>query len=484
MIRRKQCAPPLYYAAHELPQPSRASFYARLEAAVKDWERLAAPLRAAFCAGWGRPTDPVVYLKIFLVGYFENITYDTDLAERIEDSLAVRHFLGYTLLESTPDHSTISETRARLANCCEIAQVLEAAVAECLSQGLVSGEEAGVDSTLLPANASLSSLKSLRTGKRVAEYFQEVRERNQAAPEGTGPERLKVSNKEFRSTTDPQARLAQKRGTPRGLYYRGTHVTDGKHQIILAAEVTLADGGEPEAAQEPLRRARAVLEAQGQHLGTVVADAGYDAADFHGFVEQDLKAKPLTNYVPDTTDKPEGFRKASFAYEAPGDGYRCPAGAWLGRQRSREKGRETVYAAAPGVCAECPHRGSCLGKGRRRIIVRQQHEASRERNLARCHTEEGRAALRRRRHLVEPPFGHAKTYGGLGRLNCRGQAKVRVKVVLAAVAWNLIKLVKAVCPVAARRRKPALAPAPARHRRGPFPLRWSPRFVGYRRLSR
>ena len=135
---------------------------------MKDWERLAAPLRAAFCAGWGRPTDPVVYLKIFLVGYFENITYDTDLAERIEDSLAVRHFLGYTLLESTSDHSTSSETRARLAGCCEIAQVLEAAVAECLAQGLVSGEEARVDSTLLPANASLSSLKSLRTGKRVA----------------------------------------------------------------------------------------------------------------------------------------------------------------------------------------------------------------------------------------------------------------------------------------------------------------------------
>lgn len=479
MIRRKQLAPPLYYAAQELPQPSRASFYARLDAAVKDWERLAAPLRAAFCAGWGRPTDPVVYLKIFLVGYFENITYDTDLAERIEDSLAVRHFLGYTLLESTPDHSTISETRARLGACCEIAQVLEAAVAECLAQGLVAGEEACVDSTLLPANASLSSLKSLRTGKRVAEYFQEVRERNQTAPEGTAPERLKVSNQEFRSATDPQARLAQKRGTRRGLYYRGTHVTDGKKQIILAAEVALADRGEPEAAQQPLRRARAVLEAHGQHLGTVVADAGYDAADFHGFVEQDLQAKPLTNYVPDTTDKPEGFRKASFVYDPQGDGYHCPAGAWLRRQQSREGGRETVYAAAPGVCAECPHRRSCLGHARgRRIIVRHQHEGSRERNLARCHTQEGRAALRRRRHIVEPPFGHAKTYGGLGRLNCRGLGKVQVKIVLAAVAWNLIKLVKAVRPLAARLRKPAVAPAPSRHRRGPFPLRGSPHVAG------
>jgi hypothetical protein len=56
-------------------------------------------------------TDPVVYLKMFLVGFLENVIYDTDLAERCADSLAIREFLGYGLSQEPPDHSSISHNR-------------------------------------------------------------------------------------------------------------------------------------------------------------------------------------------------------------------------------------------------------------------------------------------------------------------------------------------------------------------------------------
>ena len=228
---------------------------------MKDWEPLAAPFRPAFSEREGRPTDPIVYLKIFLIAYFENIIYDTDLAERLSDSLALRAFLGYDLTEQPPDHSSISRVRGKIAEHCDITDVLQEAVGQCLKAGLVSGETAAVDASLLPANASLSSLRSLTTGKSLREHSKEVWERNRALPEGEKREQLTLSNAEFRSATDSEARVARKPRQPRRMCYQLTHVTDARDQVILAAECGRADRGEAEAAKEPLKQAQETLAA-------------------------------------------------------------------------------------------------------------------------------------------------------------------------------------------------------------------------------
>ena len=46
-----------------------------------------------------------------LIGYFEGIDSERGIAWRSADSLALRRFVGITLDEYTPDHSTISRTR-------------------------------------------------------------------------------------------------------------------------------------------------------------------------------------------------------------------------------------------------------------------------------------------------------------------------------------------------------------------------------------
>jgi len=438
MIRKQELKQPLFYDAQQITPPAAGNFYLRLEEAVGNWEALAQPFAAAFDARMGRPTDPVVYLKIFLIGYLENITYDTDLAERIADSLAIRKFLGYALTEAPPEHSSISRNRALIGQRCDMDQVLERVVGLCIAQGLVEGKEAAVDSTLIPANASLSSLRSIKTGKGVQEHLREVRERNKT---NETPETLKVSNEEFRSGSDEDARVTQKPGTPRGMYYKATHVTDGANGVILGAGCERADVADIEAAKPVLERSQRTLQEHELALETVVGDAGYDAGHFHAAVEQ-MGASPLTNYKQDKGQKPDGFCKWDFVYDTAGDCYLCPAGQRLRpHHSSRCDGR--IYRRERADCEGCPHRQKCMGQAQARHIVRRPHEESRERNIARCHTEEGRAALRRRRHIVEPPFGHMKTYGGMSRINCRGKLKAAVKVVLAAVAWNLIKLVGA-----------------------------------------
>jgi transposase len=446
LVRQQATEEPLYYASQDIAKPASGNFYMRLNEAVGDWQKLAKPFEVAFAKKMGRPTDPAVYLKIYLVGYLENITYDTDLAERIGDSIAIRRFLGYTLSESPPDHSSISRNRALISRHCRIEDVLARVVELCQKEGLVDGDLAAVDSSLIPANASLSSLKSVKTGKRVAEHLREVAEKNKVAEELEEPMKPKkptIPNNEFRSATDPDARIAKKPGQPRDMCYKATHVTDGKNGVIIAAGATHADEGEVRAAGGLLLQAKENLARCGISLEKVTADAGYDSTGFYTYVEG-LGAVPITNWRADTTKKPEGFKKESFVYYEEADCYICPRGCILSYESFCRPIGLHLYRSRASDCANCPHREVCIdGKGNVRRVSRHPNEASRERNIERYHTDEGRSILRKRKWIVEPPFGHMKTYGGLRLISCRGIGKAHVKVVMAAVAYDLIKLVAA-----------------------------------------
>jgi len=431
LIRRKVPERQLFYVGEELVRPSRTNFYVRLNKAVGHWGTLCEPLNACFSSEKnGCPVDPVVYFKILLVGYLENIVFDTDLAERVADSLAIREFAGYGPTEQTPDHSSISRVRKAFAQANALEPVMEKVVGMCVKAGLVSGEVVAADSVLLPANASLSGLTSVKTGISVREHLKRQREAGQ---------KRSVSNKEFQSPADPDARIATKKGSPVAMYHKATHVTDSKSQIVLSACVTPADLGERKAAKLPLEQAKKRLEANDLKLGTVVADAGYDDAKFHTFVEW-LGATPLTNFQITKTPKTEGFSKAHFTYDKENDRYLCPQGKIL--SRTRQEGGRILYAAQERDCLNCPFRQQCLkNKKRRRLIKRGVHEEARDRNIALCHTEEGRKKLKMRKTVVEPPFAHMKRHGGLALVSCWTTARVQAKATVAAIGWNLIKLV-------------------------------------------
>jgi len=55
--------------------------------------------------------NPVVFFKICLVGYLNNIVSDRKLVDYCSDSLAIRLFIGYDIDEALPWHSTISRMR-------------------------------------------------------------------------------------------------------------------------------------------------------------------------------------------------------------------------------------------------------------------------------------------------------------------------------------------------------------------------------------
>ena len=101
--------------------------------------------------------DPVVFFKILLIGYLNNIPSDRHLIAYCSDSLSIRLFLGYDVHEPLPWHSTISRTRQLYGE--EVfLSLFKEVLKMCVSKGMVRGKRQAVDSVFIKANASLDSL--------------------------------------------------------------------------------------------------------------------------------------------------------------------------------------------------------------------------------------------------------------------------------------------------------------------------------------
>ncbi len=106
----------------------------------------------------GRPSiDPVVFFKLQLVMFFEDIRSERLLLRQVADRLSVRWYVGYDLDESLPDHSTLSKTRQRYG-LPVFRQFFEAILEQCRQAKLIWGKELYFDSTQVNANADLDSL--------------------------------------------------------------------------------------------------------------------------------------------------------------------------------------------------------------------------------------------------------------------------------------------------------------------------------------
>jgi transposase len=123
----------------------------------------------------GRPSvDPVVFFRLQLVMFFENIRSERQLMEVAADRLSVRWYLGYDLNEPLPDHSSLTRIRDRYG--LEVfRRFFERIVEECFEAGLVWGEELYFDSTKVRANADVDSLRSRSMAENhLKELFEET----------------------------------------------------------------------------------------------------------------------------------------------------------------------------------------------------------------------------------------------------------------------------------------------------------------------
>ena len=346
----------------------------------------------AKAARGGRPgIDPVVYLKMLMVGFFEDLPSERAIASRGADSFPIRGFLGYELTQPTPDHSSLSVIRYRLS--AEQFDAIHLILLRALrAHGLLSGRQLGIDSSVIEANASLRALEHRNTEQSDWDYV-----RGLAAAAGVNPDEAKAvrrfdkkrpgrktSNRDWVNPNDPAAKIGRTKDGACDMIYKPEHVVDLESGAIVTAQVRAGDAADSEGA------ATRLLEA----VGTLVEVAPQAPSE-------ELGAQ---------TGGDEGY----FAL------------AEMGQLQSY--GIEAVFAD--------PH----AGRRRQDLPAVDQQVLARARRAVQ--SESGKALLRQRGQRVERAFCHLLDHGGLRRATLRGEVNLSKRYLMGAFSFNLSLLLR------------------------------------------
>ncbi len=108
----------------------------------------------------GRPSiDPVVMIKMLLIGYIYGIDSERKLEQEITVNIAYRWFLGIDFDERVPDHFTISKLKHRKFDGTSVFRdAFDMLVRKCIEVGLIDGKLLLTDSTHIKANAHIREL--------------------------------------------------------------------------------------------------------------------------------------------------------------------------------------------------------------------------------------------------------------------------------------------------------------------------------------
>src|SRR4051794_4223141 len=279
----------------ELPRSPGHAFYDRLQAVLVEagFDRFAEKECAPYYASRrGRPSlPPGRYFRMHLVDYFERIDSERGLEWRCADSLSLREFLRLGTTEPAPDHSWLSKTRSRLP--LEVHEAVFVWVLQRLAEhGLIKAGRIGVDASTMEANAPLRSIVRRDTSEGYREMLKRLAaESGIATPTAEDLVRLdrkrkgkRLSNQDWASPTDPEARIAKLKDGRTRLAYKPEHAVDLDTGAIVAAEVHPADQGDTATLPGTLAAAEANLAAVGaaptpEDPAELVADKGYHSRE-------------------------------------------------------------------------------------------------------------------------------------------------------------------------------------------------------------
>jgi transposase len=395
----------------------------------------------------GRPSiDPEVLLRMLLIGYLYGITSERRLCEEVKMHIGYRWFVGLSLEEKVPDHSTFSKNRhERFAENNIFQEIFDEIVSQCVGHGLLTGKHLTVDSTYIKANASFKSLEPIVVDMNGKEYIEKLKEENPVGDRPWEPgedyphKGKRIRNATHRSKTDPDARLGRKsyKATTE-LYYSATYVMDNKSRIVVGTDV-----GEPDKktdcnkAIEQIRKAKWRHRIEPESLG---ADKGYSAGTFlNNLLNENIQPHvPIVKY--EAHNHKGIYHREEFQYDKNKNVCICPAGKEMKYWGLHKHNTQQVYRASVKDCKPCSQKPLCT-KDRARSVSCHLYENAIQKVKQLNETKEYRISQRKRK-LIEELFGEAKEYMGLRVSKFRRMIFVREQVLMTAAAQNIKRMVK------------------------------------------
>lgn len=399
-----------------------------------------------YCENNGRPAvDPIILFKMLFIGYLFGIRSERQLVKDIQVNVAYRWFLGYSLTDTIPNHSTISQNRRRRFKDTDVSQqIFDNIVEQAINKNLVSGKILYSDSTHLKANANKNKFIKQQVEVSAKEYIDELENAVDEDRILHGKKALKKKvtppeTKEIKvSTTDPESGYMVRDRKPKGFFYLDHRTVDSKYNIITDVFVT---PGNINDVDPYLSRIDRQINRFGFKVKYVGIDAGYFTNNIcKGLADRNIISAIAYRIGPHIKGK---FTKNKFEYVNEWDCYICPQKYPLRYKTTTRQGYKE-YISNENNCSNCPKKHLCLTneKAQSRTIRRHVWENFKDKNIAFLRTAKGKSIYRRRKETVERSFADSKELHGLRYCHMRGLEKVSEQCLLTAAVQNMKKIVR------------------------------------------
>ena len=360
----------------------------------------------------GRPSiAPGVYFRMLLIGYFEGIDSERGIAWRCDDSRTLRDFLGCSMTQQTPDHSSLSRIRQRID--IETHKEVFGWVLKVLAgKGLLKGKTIGIDATTLEANAAMRSIVRRDSGESYNEFLTTLAKAGGIeTPTREDLSRIdrnrknKGSNDDWTHPHDDDARIARMKDGSTHLAHKAEHAVDLDTGAIVAVTLQHADQGDTstlwktmEESVENMREVADDLATAEQLPDTIIKEVVADKGYHSNATCRDLKEAGVRTYLP---EKDQGRR------------------VWTDRKSGHVKSaeRDAVYS-----------------------------------NRRRTRGRRGKALLRKRGELLERPFAHCYETGGMRRTHLRHHGNILKRLLVHVAGFNLALVMRAMFGIGKPRR--------------------------------
>ncbi|SKB42807.1 IS1182 family transposase [Dyadobacter psychrophilus] len=473
MQGRKNYTEKLFMSFQLSERIPKANFYRRLRESL-DLNSIHKETKALYGSTGNPSIDPVVFFKLMLVGYLENVTSDRKLVDHCSMRMDILYFLGYDIDEQLPWHSTISRTR-QLYPATVFESLFNKVFALCVDKGMVSGHTQALDSAPIKANASMESLELKKPFQSIERHFAAVNTENQepvitatpstvgliTAPQhhlnrvkhvhdklrknpvgasGASHEKAQLfSNKTHYNPHDPDARISVKPGKARKLNYHCSMAVDSGQGVISHIQADFADGRDSQYLPAMTVQVQKRLKANDLRMTELLADAGYS----NGFNYEFLELRNITPWIPVFGKyKPE---REWVTYDRKEDVFTCTMGKTIpfkGFDLTSDGKLIKNYRASKKDCIPCVLKESCTPKSQFKRISTTAYEDYYRRAYERQLSRRGKRMKQTRQSTVEPVFGSLVNYYGLSKINVLGKDAAHKVMLMAATCFNLKKYIK------------------------------------------
>ena len=428
------------------------NFYRRLKEII-DFSFLYGKTSEYYGKEGQKSVDPVVFMKLILVGYLENLNSDRRIISVCKMRLDILYFLGYNLDEELPWHSTLSRTRQLYGQ--EIfSEIFRLVLKQCIDKGMISGKRQAVDGVYVKANASLDNMIE-RDILNDADVYRSELDANREDDAVVinmkengfgGVNELKPKknphNKTHYNPSDPDAKMSVKPGKATALNFLGQVSVDTASHMITHIQAFTADKRDCQCLPEVLKNVIENLKENELGIDEVVADRGFSS----GEALKSLEENNIIGYIP---NMPQFiYQRTGFTYHSEGDYYSCPNNNKL-TYRGTYKEVNTFkkhYRANKKDCNICPFKSECsVYTPKEALITETIDRPYYVRMHLRMQSRKAKRLMKVRQSTVEPVIGTLVNYLGMKRVNTKGLIQANKCLTMAAVAYNLKKLLNHIC---------------------------------------